>query len=263
MKHQSNDLLETVLVLLDNSVIWRYGLRYFTLFAVALIMLVSASSSYAQNNGTRLTAALGVASIQCIDSDSALVDISTTVTTSGSVDSAEIRTSIDGNAADTMGWIDPQSFAHNGRFKTAVSSFSQVFQNGSHTVSSCYVQSGADGRTTKQICAGSSAFTVDCAPEDPCSSVEVFGNIIGSGNLCRGQAIPVSVKGSFGDGGNLIITRDGFSTSIPFERAGNSCVYHAQYLPNSDGNTGAGVYLFTLVGDNGAAYSFSADLKCR
>lgn len=238
-------------------------MKIFTFITVSTLGLTIAISGFAQNNGTKLTAASAAASIQCIDSNSALVDISTTVTSSGSVDSAAIRTSIDGNTAATTGWIEPQDFVHNGRYKTAVASFSQVFENGSHTVSSCYVQSGSDGRITKQTCAATSSFSVDCAPADPCADTEVFGNIIGNGNLCGGQAIPIHVKGSFGEGGSLVITKDGFSTSIPFERSGNSCVYQAQYRPGSDGNAGAGVYSFTLVGDNDAAYSFSANLKCR
>jgi hypothetical protein len=221
------------------------------------------SASTSANSGTKLSAASDAASIQCIDSNSAIVDLTTTITSSGAVDSAEIKASIDGGPALTTGWIEPQDFLHAARYKTAVASFSHILSNGNHTVSSCFLQSGADGRLSKQTCAPTSSFAVDCAPVDACAGTEVFGNIIGNGNLCSGQALPIHLKGSFGDGGTLVISKDSFSTTVRIDRAGESCVYQGQYRPNDDGNNGAGVYSFTLLGDNGTSYSFSANLKCR
>lgn len=221
------------------------------------------AASTKPNSGTQLTAASDAASIQCLDNDTALVDIATTVTSSGAVDSAEIKIAIDGDVPKTSGWIDPQDYIHNGRYKTAVSSFSQVFQNGSHSYSSCFVQSGAHGRLSKQTCAAPVNFEVSCAPIDVCRDVEVFGNVIGNGNLCAGQAIPIHIKGSFGEGGDLVITKGSFSKTIRADRSGNSCVYQAQYRPTDDGNAGAGSYSFSLFGDNGSVYSFSANLKCK
>lgn len=236
------------------------------LLSIVLINLLAHNAwpaSVSINNGTKLTAASDTATIQCINNYSAMVDISTTITSSGSVDSAEIRNSIDGNTPILTGWVDPQDFVHNGRFKTAVSSFTQVFNNGSHNYTSCYTQSGADGRISKQVCAPSVNFDVNCMPVDTCSGVEVFGNIIGNGNLCSGQTIPIHIKGSFGSGGTLIITKDTFSKTIQVDRSGESCVYQARYHPYLDGNNGAGNYTFTLIGDNGATYSFNAQLKCK
>lgn len=223
----------------------------------------SYSASVSVNNGTKLTAVTDAATIQCVDNDSALVEFTTTVTSSGAVDSAEIKTVLDGNDPFISGWIEPQDFIHNGRFKTAVVPFSQVLDNGVHTVFSCYEQSGADGRLLKRVCTTPKTFEINCAPIDPCAGVEVFGNIIGNGNLCSGAAIPIHIKGSFGDGGSLIINKGSFSTTIRVDRSGDSCVYQGQYRPGTDGNGGAGAYTFTLIGDNNAAYSFSANLKCK
>jgi len=232
-------------------------------FSLALVAVALAGQSMGQNNGTRLTAAVGPSSIQCLSTNGALVDITTTITSAGAVDSAEIRTSLNGEPISTSGWIQPQDFVHSGRFKTATASFSEVLENGSHTVQSCYAQSGSDGRLSKQTCASASSFEVNCAATDPCDNTEVFGNIIGNGNLCSGSTIPIQLKGDFGEGGDLVITKDGFTTRIPFERSGNSCVYQARYQPDIDGNAGAGDYAFTFIGDNGSAYSFLASLRCQ
>jgi hypothetical protein len=221
------------------------------------------SSSGERDNGTRLTAATGAASVQCLSEDEALVDLTTTITSSGSVDSAEIWTSIDKSEFIVSGWIEPQDFVHNKRHKTAVSSFSEALKNGEHSITSCFVQSGSDGRTPKKTCSPVANFVVSCGNDDPCFDEAVFGSIVGNGNLCSGQAIPIHIKGSFGESGTLAINKDGFSTRVTLGRSGNSCVYQGQYRPQTDGHAGPGAYSFTLIGDNGSVFSFSAILNCR
>jgi hypothetical protein len=216
-----------------------------------------------KDNGTRLYALAEAASIQCISETQALVEFKTTIVSSGSVDSAEIHTYINGESDGISGWIEPQDFEHQGRYKGAEDNFSSVMDNGEHSVFSCYVQSGARGRKEKATCSDGNNFTVDCAPKNPCADVEVFGNIIGNKNLCAGNALPIHVKGDFGEIAVITISNGKFSTSISASRSGESCVYQAKYLPQADGNAGAGEYTFDMVGENGAEFNFSATLKCK
>jgi len=240
-----------------------FSFSFGTLLFLATPVVAIAATTSTSNNGTRLTAVADEPVIECLDYQRAMVELNTTVTTSGSVDSAEILAIIDGQAPRISGWVEPQDFKHDQRYKSAVVSFAEVFANGAHTVQSCYNQSGSDGRTLKRVCAQTVGFNVSCAPENVCLGMAAFGNVIGNGNLCSGQAIPIHVKGDFGEGGTITISKGLFSTTIPFNRAGESCVYQAQYRPNSDGNAGAGSYTFTLTGTNNATYSFVANLKCR
>lgn len=222
-----------------------------------------AASTGLNDKGTSLSASAGVPSIECINESEALVEFVTAITTTGSVDSAEIWTSLNKGEAEISGWIEPQDFVHNKRYKTAGNSFSEILPDGSYTVDSCYVQSGAGGRLPKKTCAPTVGFKVDCAPKSPCGNEQVFGDVVGNKNLCSGQALPIHIKGDFGNGGDLIISKGSFSIKIRADRSGNSCVYQAQYRPYDDGNAGAGEYTFNLVGDNTKVYSFTTSLKCR
>jgi len=243
--------------------------KYVLLFSSAVVVLSviensHAASSAANNNGTKLTAVSEAGEVQCLNNNEASVEVTTTVTTSGAVDSAIVSASIDDDSAETYGWIEPWDFVHNKRTKTAEHSFVTVLSNGDHTVEMCYVQSGAEGRTSKATCANELSISVNCSPPvSVCANAEVFGNIVGNGNLCGGQAIPVHIKGDFGDSANLTISKDLFSIEMPVNRAGDSCVYQAQYRPSDQGDAGAGMYEFTISGSNGNSYTFNAMMKCK
>src|SRR5689334_4795946 len=105
-----------------------------------------------ENNGTALTATASADEPICIDEQHALVGVSGTLRTTGSVDSALISVSIDGANATQVGTIEPQDFLHDGRVKTASYSFDVELSNGAHTLLVCFTQSGAKGRESKQTC---------------------------------------------------------------------------------------------------------------
>jgi hypothetical protein len=241
-------------------------------YRLALILisqlLLASSSAWAgrdgaNDNGTSLTAAAEAGAPECTSTSSATVTLSGTLTTTGSVDSATITASIDGGAPSSIGVIQPQDFSHAGRIKTASYSFTFELENGTHTITLCFTQSGAQGRYPKSVCAAPVTVTVDCAVNQ-CRDAEVFGDLVGNPNLCAGngrQSIPVHAQGDFGDNATLTINGpNGYSLSVPFRRSGDSCIY--QYNWDATENGGGGVYTFTVAG-NGQTFEFTADLRCR
>jgi hypothetical protein len=163
-----------------------------------------------------------------------------------------------------MGIIQPQDYSHEGRIKTAGYALSVSLPNGEHTVQVCFTQSGAQGREPKTTCAAPVTVIVDCAPDNVCEGQQPFGNLVGNPSLCNGNGpphIPVHVRGDFVEAPALTISGpDGFTHSASMNHAGESCNYHYNWDPASNG--GAGTYTFTVAG-NGNTLSFTAQLRCR
>lgn len=216
------------------------------------------------DNGTSLSATAETAALTCTSEEEAQVDITGTVTTTGSVDSVIITASINGGAPAQMGTIRPQDFSHDGRNKTAGYALSLSLPNGEHTIQVCFTQSGSQGREPKATCAELLTVIVDCAPKNVCEREEPFGNLVGNPSLCTGRGpphIPVHVRGDFGEEPTLTISGPGgFSHSASMNHAGESCNYHYNWKPQPNG--GAGTYTFTVSG-NGRTLSFSAELSCQ
>ena len=227
---------------------------------------VSAAGGGKGDNGTALSATASAGEVTCTSPEGGSVTVSGVLTTTGAVDSAEIRVSVDGGASTLRGIIQPRDFVHDGRYKNAAYSLDFDLSNGTHTISVCFVQSGSQGREPKQVCAAPVTVVVDCAPppENICSGVGFFGDIVGNGNLCNGNGpphIPVHAKGDLGEAPVLTISGpNGFSHSATMRHAGESCVY--QYNWNTAGNGGAGPYVFTVTG-NGNTFTWTKNLSCR
>lgn len=214
------------------------------------------------DQGTEIFAGTATVVDQTCNNGTGSVTIEGTLTTTGSVDSAEITASINGGTATQVGVIDPQDFVHDGRVKTASYSVTiDNLPNGTDTIEVCFTQSGSQGREPKHTCADVVVVVVDCSL---CSGTGFFGDLVGNPNLCQGNGpphIPVHVKGDLGDMPALLITGpNGYSFHAFMARSGESCVY--QYNWDTEGNGGAGQYTFTVTG-GGHTYSFTATLKCK
>lgn len=214
------------------------------------------------DNGTEIFAGTAVVVDETCDGETGTVTIGGTLTTTGSVDSVEIRASIDGGEQTLVGIIDPQDFEHDGRIKTAQYSVTISLPNGTHTVAICFYQSGSQGRDPKQTCAEPVVVVVDCGSD--CKGTGFFGDLVGNPSLCRGNGpphIPVHVKGDLGDAPALTITGpNAYTHQATMARSGESCVY--QYNWDTAGNGGPGQYTFAVSG-GGNSYSFTATLHCR
>jgi hypothetical protein len=214
------------------------------------------------DQGTELFAATAEETGQTCNGDTGTVTIEGTLSTTGSVDSAEIRASIDGAAETLVGVIDPEDFVHDGRLKVAAYSISIDLPSGTHEVSVCFYQSGSQGREPKQTCAETLVVVVDCSND--CRGTGFFGDLVGNPNLCNGNGpphIPVHVKGDLGNAPALSISGpNGYTHQATMDRSGESCVY--QYNWDTEGNGGPGQYTFVVSG-GGGTYSFTATLHCR
>lgn len=230
-----------------------------------------AASASAADNGTALTATGAVASIACINDGEAIVTINAQLTTSGSVDSAEVTLSVDGGSEISVGTISPRDFVHDGRTKTAAFTDSVTLGNGTHTLQYCFTQSGSQGREPKQVCLTLTDIVVDCAPdEDRCGTPEVFfGNTPNNPVLlvCAGAgspSIPVHVK-STSEEIRLDIAGPGdFTLSTTMDRSGESCVHQFRWATRGN-NGGAGSYTFTATdAATGAVLAtLTRDIACR
>jgi hypothetical protein len=214
------------------------------------------------DQGTEIFAGTATVVDQECNGGTGSVTIEGTLTTTGSVDSAEILATINGGTATQVGVIEPEDFVHDGRTKTASYSVTiDGLPNGSNTIEICFNQSGSQGREPKYTCAEVLVVVVACSE---CSGVGFFGDLVGNPDLCTGNGpphIPVHVKGDLGESPALTITGpNGYSYHAFMNHAGESCVY--QYNWDTEGNGGAGQYTFTVTG-NGHTYSFTATLRCR
>ena len=228
------------------------------------------SAQGTDDNGTELSATSEASDPVCLDGDTATVNVSGLLTTTGSVDSAEISVSVDGGEGTAMGTIEPQDFEHHGRVKDAPYSLDFTLENGTHTIDVCFTQSGAQGREPKQVCAPTVTVVVDCTPDESeadCSKEGVFGDLVHNKLLCSGGGtphVPVHLRGEFGE--VVTITIEGpndFTLVDVMNHAGESCNYHYNW-DTRDGNHGnPGSYTFTFDGDNGAHYEFTRDLLCK
>jgi hypothetical protein len=219
------------------------------------------SSNGGGDNGTEVFAGTAAVTGQTCSGGTGSVTIEGTLTTTGSVDSAEIRVSIDGAAQTLVGTIEPGDFDHDGRTKNAAYGVTIDLSNGTHNVEICFVQSGSEGREPKATCAPVVVVVVNCSS---CQGTTFFGDLVGNPSLCKGKGpphIPVHVKGDLGDAPALSITGpNGYSHQTTMNHAGESCVY--QYNWDTAGNGGAGEYTFTVTG-GGNTGSFTATLHCR
>jgi len=250
--------------------VWRSG-RWFAVACAAMACTGSRGPEVGSegnalvrrtDRGTEIFAGTAEVTGQSCNNGTGSVTIEGTLTTTGSVDSAEITASVNGGTAAQVGVIEPQDFIHDGRVKWAPYSITiDGLPNGTNTVEICFYQSGSQGREPKQTCADVVVVVVDCSS---CSGVGFFGDLVGNTNLCQGNGpphIPVHVKGDLGDMPALVITGpNGYSLHTFMRHAGESCVY--QYNWDTAGNGGAGEYTFTVTG-NGHTYSFTATLRCH
>jgi hypothetical protein len=226
---------------------------------------LSAAADEFDDNGTELTATAQVAGEPvCTSETEAQVSLAGTVSTTGSVDSVIITVKLDDGDALTLDTLEPQDFTHEGRDKTASYAVSVAVPNGTHTLTVCFTQSGAQGREPKTTCAAPVTVTIDCASDNACEEAEPFGDIVGNPSLCTGNGpphVPVHVRGDFGEEPTLSIAGPGgFAHSAAMMHAGESCNYH--YNWDTDGNNGgAGTYTFTVTG-NGHSLTFTAELNC-
>jgi len=215
------------------------------------------------DRGTEIFAGTAEVVGQSCNEGTGSVTLEGTLTTTGSVDSAEITASVNGGTANLVGIIEPQDFIHDGRVKWAPYSITiDGLPNGTNTIEVCFDQSGSQGREPKHTCADVVVVVVDCAVS--CAGVGFFGDLVGNTNLCQGKGpphIPVHVKGDLGDLPALTITGpNGYSFHALMNHSGESCVY--QYNWDTAGNGGAGQYTFTVTG-GGHTYSFTATLRCH
>jgi hypothetical protein len=238
--------------------------------SAAVLLLTASGSVFAQtNNGTSLSVALDAPVVTCReDGLGADVTAAYTVLSTGSADSAVMTATVgatdyalptiaSGNVAGGGGW----TFA--GRTKSAEGEFGTYLANGSYTLSVCAVQSGANGRISKQACSAATTVNIDCIVPvtDPCALASVRGEVPANKNLCKANGhINVQFEGSFGTTASLVITGpegSGISLTVPVDRAGESCNYHYNWDPN--GLDAAGTYTFDV---NGGGLEFSASLYC-
>jgi hypothetical protein len=219
------------------------------------------------DNGTELSATAAASEPVCLGEDSASVILEGTLTTTGSVDSAEITVVVDGGAETLVGIIEPDDFEHNGREKSADYSFDLTLSEGSHSVTVCFTQSGAQGREPKRVCAPAVIVVVDCSGSGTCENEGVFGDLVGNPVLCSGGGtphVPVHLRGDFGEIVAIGINGpEGFSEEGFMNHAGNSCIYQYNWDTRDGNHGGPGSYTFTFVGDNGNFYEFTRDLSCE
>jgi hypothetical protein len=97
------------------------------------------------NEGTALSesAAVGACS-------NGLGTVTGTLTTTGSVDSADVTISLINGPVVNAFTVQPQDFVHDGRIKTFSIDFQ--FLSGLYSFEVCATQSGSQGRTQKAIC---------------------------------------------------------------------------------------------------------------
>lgn len=255
------------------------SVRHLSAFTVLLASMALASAASARNllprnviqgpgqdEGTYLMAELAADEVQCQDADSGTVELSTTLITSGSVDSAQVMLSVDDGDAVQIGIIQPQDFAHDGRIKTADFAGEVSLSNGTHTLTLCFVQSGDKGRAPKRVC-GSVEVTVACAPKPICEEeAAFFGNVPNNPRMCTGRGtphIPVHLRGAqYEDVVLEIDGPDGFGLSMPMRHAGKSCVHHALWDTRNGNHGGPGEYTFSAYVDDELIATIERPVHC-
>jgi hypothetical protein len=121
-------------------------------------------SNTGNGSGTAIYVVQVLSSLRIADSHSgAQIAYSFEVTTTGSTDSAIVTAAINGGAATQVGVIQPQDFNHGIRNKTASYACTLGFPYGYASVQFCFVQSGAQGRESKETC-------VPAIGEDACKT---------------------------------------------------------------------------------------------
>lgn len=219
------------------------------------------------DEGTYLMAELVAGEVQCQDAESGSVTLSTTLFTNGSVDSAEVWLSVDDGPAAQIGVIQPQDFVHDGRIKSAPFAGEVSLSNGEHSLTLCFEQSGAKGRTPKRVC-GTVEVSVACAPKAVCEEEAVFfGNVPRNPRMCTGVGtphIPVHLRGvQYADVLLEIDGPKGFGVSMPMRRAGSSCVHHALWDTRGGNHGGPGDYTFSAYVDDELIATIERPVHCR
>lgn len=246
------------------------------LFAVAAVAGLASAAVAAprgviqgpgHDQGTYLMADLAAGEVQCQDADSGAVELSATLLTSGSVDSAQVLLAVDGGDPAQIGVIEPQDFEHDGRIKTAAFAGEVSLPNGTHTLTLCFVQSGAKGRAPKQVC-GEIEVTVDCAPKAICDEgAEFFGNVPHNPRMCTGKGtphIPVHLRGAPYEDVTLEIEGPGgFGLSMAMRHAGKSCIHHAQWDTRDGNHGGPGDYTFSAYVDGELIATIERPIHCE
>jgi hypothetical protein len=237
--------------------------------SVFALLLLSGSAAFGQ--GTGLSVSVSAETGVCVNSLSP-VTVNYTITSTGAADAATVGYSVNAGAvvglpgvaggltADGGGWTKG-----NGSNKTATGQFIINLANGDYDIEVCAEQNGAD----KKSDCSSVHVQVACAQVDKCDQAAVrFGEVVGNKNLCKSDArINVQLKGLFGANAVLEVKdgNGGTVQTLSTSRNGDSCVYHWNLDPKTwigAQPPAAGLYMFTVTGDNSASYVFSADLVC-
>lgn len=239
-------------------------------FAVTAIAATAAAQGFqgpGHDEGTYLIADLAAGEVQCHDPGSGTVELTSTLVTSGSIDSALVQLSVDGGDPVQIGIIQPQEFRHDGRMKTADFAGEVSLSNGTHTLELCFEQSGAKGRQPKRTCAAIEV-TVACAVKPLCEEEPVFfGNVPNNPRMCTGRGtphIPVHLRGAPYEQVTLEIDGpDGFGLSMPMRGAGKSCIHHALWDTRDGNHGGPGDYTFSAYVDDELIATIERRVNCR
>lgn len=233
-----------------------------------LIMLAFCTLSFTAwaGNGTGLSVVLTLVNQICNANGTADVTVSYSVVSTGAADAATVTYTVDGGAVQSLPSIaagnidDGGGWTFDGRTKTAGGQFTLTLASGGHSIEVCGVQNGSNGNEDKLACQTLNV-VVQCSSTNACERVtEVFGEVPSNKNVCKNNTpVQIQFKGNFGDPALMSITGPKSFNSGPIQvnRSGDSCVYHYNWFPATNG--GAGTYQFSI---NNGQFTFSADLSC-
>jgi hypothetical protein len=91
------------------------------------------------------------AAVRCLGGSMALVVLFGSVRSTGSVDSVQVESVVDGQLAGRVE-VPPQSFVHDARDKVAPFALAASVTRAAHQVEVCAIQSGAQGAEPKRVC---------------------------------------------------------------------------------------------------------------
>lgn len=213
--------------------------------------------------GTALSISFSDATIDCQNDGSAEVTFHYTVTSTGAADAATVTGQLDegdsfnlttiasGNADSGGGWT------FQGRNRTFSGTYTTTLTSGSHTLTVCAEQHGAQ---RKSACEETTVeVTCTTTPSTPtttasCEGTYVYGGVTGSTSLC--SAINITFHGDYGQIANLTIYGpNGFTYSTTVARDQTSCDYSYDWDPTSGGtgNGGGGLYILMVTAGSGGS----------
>lgn len=234
-----------------------------------LLALASGIGSMLYGQGTLLSVAFtSDPVVLCNESGAgATVTFNYTVTSTAAADAAKVTAELDGSdpfviqeiASGPKGWtFDPPN-------RTADGSYTVILSNGTHTLTICAAQHGANGNPDKMSCSELVTVAVECGSASCHGSDSFFGEIPHNKNLCSNNAnVEIQFRGDFGDTAYLTIVGPNDKLwYVPVSRAGNSCNYHFNWETRNGNNDGPGIYHF-YVNRTSQGYDLYTweELKC-